>query len=442
MTPQQPSLARLPRSRFHLAAVLLVLGLVLAGFGPNFQAKLHSGFAKLPPMLHLHALVMGTWLALFLAQVALVLKGRPDLHRRLGRMGAGLALLVLGVGIATALASASRGLQSGDGPQSLSFLATPLGDLLVFAILIAAGLQLRRRPDWHSRLMLRANLSLLAPAIARIPLPLIQNGSEWLVFGLHDACIGLVVGIDAYRQRRSGLLHPAFVCGGLLIVLAQPARIFIGASPAWLGFAGWLLGQTSSLLLVIYRHFMSNIPAINKNTRALHWIVAIAMLGLLAMGFYMTKLEVWGLYELHKSLALLACIAIALRLFWRYLRPWQALPSKSSAMAQGLAKWVHRLLLMSTLAMPISGMLFSGISGHGLAVFGLRLLTPNWDPTQPGEVLSHNESLEVLAQNLHEYFGYAVVVLLLLHVAGALKHHWVDKDATLLRMLGRTSRHY
>jgi cytochrome b561 len=41
---------------------------------------------------------------------------------------------------------------------------------------------------------------------------------------------------------------------------------------------------------------------------------------------------------------------------------------------------------------------------------------------------------------LHEYFGYAVVILLLLHIAGAFKHHWVDKDATLLRMLGRGSK--
>jgi cytochrome b561 len=185
---------------------------------------------------------------------------------------------------------------------------------------------------------------------------------------------------------------------------------------------------------------MNHIPAISKAARTLHWIVAIAMLGLLAMGFYMSKFEVWGLYELHKSLALLACAFIALRLFWRYLRPWPALPSKASPRMQGLAQWVHRLLLMLTLAMPISGMLFSGISGHGFGIFGLSLLPPNLDPAQPGEVLSYNKSLEVLAQNLHGYFGYAVVALLLLHIGGALKHHWVDKDATLLRMLGRATR--
>ncbi len=185
---------------------------------------------------------------------------------------------------------------------------------------------------------------------------------------------------------------------------------------------------------------MQNLPAINKTSRALHWIVAFAMLSLLAMGFYMTKLEVWSLYQLHKSLAMLACFFIALRLLWRVLRPWQALPNTSSAFTQGLAKWVHQLLLISTVAMPISGVLFSSISGHGIAVFGLPLLTPNFDAAKPGEVISYNESLEVLAQTLHEYFGYAVVALLLLHIAGALKHHWVDKDATLLRMLGKTRR--
>ncbi len=185
---------------------------------------------------------------------------------------------------------------------------------------------------------------------------------------------------------------------------------------------------------------MTQIPAINKTTIALHWMVAIAMMGLLSLGFYMAKLEKWHLYELHKSLAILCCLLIGARLIWRWLRPWQSMPSKASPKMQGFAKWVHQLLLIATVAMPISGMLYSGISGHGFGVFGLDILEPNFVTGHSGEVRSYNETLELLAQRLHEYFGYAIVILLLLHIAGALKHHWVDKDATLLRMLGRGSK--
>jgi len=240
MKPTQASLARLPRSRFFLSAGLLVVGLVLAGFGPIFLAELRSGLANMPLLLHVHAVLMGLWLAIFLLQVALIMKGQAHLHRKLGKFGAALAVLVVVVGIGVALSLAKRSMP--DDIAGLSFLATSFGDLLIFAALIIAGLLMRRRSDWHSRLMLLANLSLLAPAIARIPLDFIRSGPEWLLFVLHDAVLLVIFVADGFGSKRARFsVHPAFIWGGLLILLAQPLRFIIGATDGWIAFARFLL---------------------------------------------------------------------------------------------------------------------------------------------------------------------------------------------------------
>jgi len=81
---------------------------------------------------------MTLWIALFVTQTALVASGRTHLHRRLGAAGAVLAALVLVVGVATSIAAARRG--ASPGPPPLVFLAVPLGDMLVFAVLVGLGL--------------------------------------------------------------------------------------------------------------------------------------------------------------------------------------------------------------------------------------------------------------------------------------------------------------
>jgi hypothetical protein len=115
-------------------------------------------------------------------QVRLVAIRRTDLHRRLGVLGALLAALVVVAGTATSIAAARRGYTP--GPPPLVFLAIPLGDLLVFSVLITTALLFRRRSDIHRRLMPLAALSLLTPAISRIPLDVFQAGGIPLYLGL------------------------------------------------------------------------------------------------------------------------------------------------------------------------------------------------------------------------------------------------------------------
>jgi len=95
----------------------------------------------------------------------------------------------------------------------------------------------RRRSDFHKRLMLLASVSILMPAIVRIPLRFIQ-GSALVGFGLIDLCVPAPVVFDTIKNRR---LHPAFGWGALLIVASQPLSFLLGATHVWTRFATWRL---------------------------------------------------------------------------------------------------------------------------------------------------------------------------------------------------------
>lgn len=178
-------------------------------------------------------------------------------------------------------------------------------------------------------------------------------------------------------------------------------------------------------------------PPLDLASRLLHWGVGLAILGLLAMGFIMAQGEIWPLYPWHKSLGIAVLGLAVLRATWRLRQGWPSPLGPGSRLTRGLALAVHGLLLLLTLLMPLSGMAFSGLSGHGFALFGWTLMAPRHDPAQPDEVLPLDESLASLAHQAHEVFGWLLAGLLVLHIAAALKHHLVDGDDTLRRMLGR-----
>jgi hypothetical protein len=232
----------IPRSndrRLYIWAAALVPVIVLIGFARTYYLKGFFGNPPLPGLLvHLHGLVMTTWVVLFVTQVSLVATGRTRTHQRLGMLGAVLAMLVFVVGILTGIAGAARG--ASPGPPALQFLIIPLGDMLVFAVLVGTALYFRRgRLDVHKRLMLLAAVNLLVPAIARIPLHFIQTGGPLAFFGLTDLCLFACVGFDTIRNRR---LHPAFLWGTLFIIAFQPLRLMLAGTDMWLRFATMLVG--------------------------------------------------------------------------------------------------------------------------------------------------------------------------------------------------------
>lgn len=171
-------------------------------------------------------------------------------------------------------------------------------------------------------------------------------------------------------------------------------------------------------------------------TIGLHWIIAIAIIGMLAFGLYIEDLprgpDKSALIGIHKSIGLTILILAAVRFGWRLINSMPQPVGRYSSIERILAKTVLWLLLLGTLLMPISGMMMSLSGGHGLAVFGLEIV-PVWRDT-PG--FEANKALGDIASVAHAVGGKVLIGAIVLHFAGALKHHVIDKDATLRRMLG------
>lgn len=213
--------------RFYVSAAIGITVVVLAGF--SVDVDLLRDMSPLSTLVRLHGAVMLGWIALFVTQTVLVARRRVDWHRRLGIFGAALAAAVVTADTATAVA-ASRlgGTHLPPGMPAPLFLARSLFALLTFAILVSSAIALRSRSAWHKRLMLLAAIILLDAALARF----IGAYTRWELDPTiaRDLLVVLCVIIDTWRYRR---LHPAFLVGGLLVLVTDPLAYWAAASSTW-----------------------------------------------------------------------------------------------------------------------------------------------------------------------------------------------------------------
>ncbi len=176
---------------------------------------------------------------------------------------------------------------------------------------------------------------------------------------------------------------------------------------------------------------------LSKTTISLHWIVAFAMLVIMAMGIYMHETETFALYPIHKSLGFVALFVILARIAWRMKEGWPEDASDSAEWQKKAARAVHWILITGTALFPVSGLMMSVAGGNGLAVFGMELIARNPNPDNPAKALPLNETLAGLGHVVHNALVPIMVLAIVLHILGAVKHHLVDKDVTVSRMLGK-----
>jgi len=206
--------------------------MVFVGFAPTYFLRRLSDQPSLPSLVHLHGAVFSAWILLLLVQTRLVAMKRTDLHRTLGVAGGALAVVMLIVGYFVAISAARRTAQI---PGQLQFLIVPVGALIVFPVLVGAAFALRRRVDFHKRLMLLATIELMNAAVDRLPgvfaagLAPFYPGTDLFLFAL--------VIYDGVTLRH---LHPATLWGGLFLVAMQALRVSLMDTSAWLAVATWL----------------------------------------------------------------------------------------------------------------------------------------------------------------------------------------------------------
>jgi signal transduction histidine kinase len=233
------------RPRFHVIAIMAIAALVFVGFARTFYLKFWFDTPLLTKLLQVHGAMFTAWLALHYTQARLIAAHRIDLHKRVGIFGAVLGYTMFFVGVATAVQSAASGHQPTDAPP-LVFMSVPFGTIVAFGALLTAALAMRRRADWHKRLMLLATIALIIPGAARL--------SSYFT-GRNNPAIGIIATIVLVAwcciedRRRIGRIHPAYKIAGSLLVLSLPARLALGYTETWQHFAQWLLGFAPGMSL-------------------------------------------------------------------------------------------------------------------------------------------------------------------------------------------------
>ena len=176
---------------------------------------------------------------------------------------------------------------------------------------------------------------------------------------------------------------------------------------------------------------------LSRATVVLHWIVAVAVIALLASGIIMEEFGIMQMVDIHKSIGVIAFAIILARVVWRARQGWPPPVREYERWEQRLSKVVHYALIIGTVIMPASGIGMSIAGGTGVDIFGLELVARNIDPANPGgRPLPINETAAEVNHEIHATVGYIMLAALVLHIAGALKHHIKDGDNTLRRMLG------
>ena len=228
--------ATLPAERwkehaFYTGMSVAVIATILRGFARSYFLRSRYFPTTLAPIANVHGAIFLSWTALFFLQTVLVARRRTDLHRRLGTVGVALAGAMVIAGTAIAVVSLRYNVAHGN-LGALSFFAIPIGDMVVFPILVAAALTWRRESDIHKRLMLLATISILDAAVARWPLAVMANGPV-AFFAITDLYILPGVAFDLASRGR---LHPANLWGGMLIVASQIARLMVWHTTGWIAF--------------------------------------------------------------------------------------------------------------------------------------------------------------------------------------------------------------
>jgi len=153
---------------------------------------------------------------------------------------------------------------------------------------------------------------------------------------------------------------------------------------------------------------------------------------MLSIGFYMKNTSYTPeLYQLHKSLGVLLCLLIIGRLFWRSKHVWQS--SALEISKASLVHFFHLVLITLMILMPVTGLMVSTFSGFGIHQFGTFIVPEFFDVE--GKITPLNSYIYPLSKELHNIFAYTFSLLIISHILIALKHHYIDKDVTLIRML-------
>lgn len=162
---------------------------------------------------------------------------------------------------------------------------------------------------------------------------------------------------------------------------------------------------------------------------AFHWLLALLIAGSFAFGLYMVDLPFSPArikqYNWHKWAGITILTLSALRLLWRLGHRPPALVNRTPAWQAKASQATHGLLYLLFFAAPLAGWAYSSAAGFPVVYFGMLQLP---------DLVARNAELAAALKLTHRILTYSLAALVMLHVAAALKHQWIDRDRLLARM--------
>lgn len=236
---RSPNSKYLNDQAFFVRFGVAMVAVIFLGFF-QWQARGMVDVPSVPFWVHVHGGFMVAWLGLFVAQLTLVNRGKMDLHRKLGWLSTAVIAGVIVTGVFTGY----KAVELHRVPPFFDdayFLGLTIVEPTVFAALVAAGVALRRKTDWHRRLMMGGTIVILEPAFGRLlPMPLLGGWGEWLIMAIQLCFVGVLASHDF---RRRGEVHPATLAVAATVVATHCLMAFLGVFPPFVAFAAGLAGS-------------------------------------------------------------------------------------------------------------------------------------------------------------------------------------------------------
>ncbi len=217
---------------FYLGMALVAAATVAIGFSTTYFLPVLGARFGGPLILHIHGALFIFWVLLLIVQTSLVRRRSLKWHRRLGMCALPLALAMAVSGIGVGVFAVSRDLAAGQGDFAYSQLLGVATAMTLLVTFVTAALLMRRRPDWHKRLILLATIAILWPAWFRFRhlLPSLPRPDILLAVVASDSLILVAMLRD---RLRFGQVHPAYWICGLGLIGEHVAEIFLFDSPVW-----------------------------------------------------------------------------------------------------------------------------------------------------------------------------------------------------------------
>lgn len=217
---------------FYLAMGWTAAAAAILGFSTTYFLPVATARFDGPGVAHLHGLLFFAWVALAVAQPLLVRSGKSRLHRRLGLVALPLAAAMAASGVGVGLYAVRRDLAGGAGEIAYSGLIGVLTAMALFLAYVAIAVVMRKRPDWHKRMMLLATVAVLWPAWFRFRhfMPWLPNPEIWLAVVLADSLIVVAM----VRDRLAfGRVHPAYWIFGSALLADHVLEVLLFDTGPW-----------------------------------------------------------------------------------------------------------------------------------------------------------------------------------------------------------------